>query len=198
MLTGSCRGRGATDGASPHPPVAVRWLLMGLVIDGSVLWLAATNCYVVAAAPGEGLAHLLGDPVAADGPTLLNPPLGDIKDPSARIWPFKIHEAHQPYDTGHGYLLQPVTSGRGGFWSEFDWDQALRLGSDVTGLPYSGEYGFAETYMYWPQTHMVAPKTQALQCQACHCEGGCLDWEALGYPGDPIRWVRESCSCTTT
>ena len=138
----------------------------------------------------NGLAgrYLLGDPVAADGPTLLNPPLGDIKDPSARIWPFKIHEAHQPYDTGHGYLLQPVTSGRGGFWSEFDWDQALRLGSDVTGLPYSGEYGFAETYMYWPQTHMVAPKTQALQCQACHCEGGCLDWEALGYPGDPIRW----------
>jgi glyoxylase-like metal-dependent hydrolase (beta-lactamase superfamily II) len=26
---------------------------MGLVIDGAVLWLAATNCYVVAAAPGE-------------------------------------------------------------------------------------------------------------------------------------------------
>jgi hypothetical protein len=42
--------------------------------------------------------------------------------------------------------------------------------------------------MYWPQTHMVAPKTQALQCRACHCEGGCLDWEALGYPGDPMRW----------
>jgi len=138
----------------------------------------------------NGLAdrYLLGDPLDEDGMTALNPPLGDIKDPQARIWPFKIHEAHQPYDTRYNYLLQPVTSGKGGFWSEFDWDQALRLGAEVTGLPYSGEYGFAETEMYWPQTHMVAPKERALQCQACHCEDGCLDWEALGYPGDPIKW----------
>jgi octaheme c-type cytochrome (tetrathionate reductase family) len=138
----------------------------------------------------NGLAdrYLLGDPLDEDGITALNPPLGDIKDPQARIWPFKIHEAHQPYDTRYNYLLQPVTSGKGGFWSEFDWDKALRLGAEVTGLPYSGEYGFAETEMYWPQTHMVAPKERALQCQACHCEDGCLDWEALGYPGDPIKW----------
>lgn len=138
----------------------------------------------------NGLAgrYLLGDPIEEDGVTNLNPPLGSIRDPGARIWPFKVHFAHQPYDTEHDYLLQPVTSGKGGFWSEFDWDQALRLGAEVTGLPYSGSFGFAETEMFWPQTHMVAPKDQALQCQACHCESGCLDWEALGYPGDPIKW----------
>jgi octaheme c-type cytochrome (tetrathionate reductase family) len=138
----------------------------------------------------NGLAdrYLLGDPLDDDGVTALNPPLGDIGDPEARIWPFKIHEAHQPYDTENNYLLQPVTSGKGGYWADFDWDQALRLGAEVTGLPYSGNYAFAETEMYWPQTHMVAPKTRALQCQACHCEDGCLDWESLGYPGDPIRW----------
>ena len=130
----------------------------------------------------------MGDPLDDDGVTALNPPLGDIGDPEARIWPFKIHEAHQPYDTENNYLLQPVTSGKGGYWADFDWDQALRLGAEVTGLPYSGNYAFAETEMYWPQTHMVAPKTRALQCQACHCEDGCLDWESLGYPGDPIRW----------
>jgi hypothetical protein len=55
-------------------------------------------------------------------------------------------------------------------------------------MPYSGDYGFAETEMYWPQTHMVAPKERALQCLSCHSEGGRMDWEALGYPGDPIRW----------
>jgi octaheme c-type cytochrome (tetrathionate reductase family) len=138
----------------------------------------------------NGLAdrYLLGDQLNPDGVTALNPPLGSIRDPEARIWPFKIHEAHQPYDLQYDYLLQPVTSGEGGFWIDFDWDQALRLGAEVTGLPYSGNYAFAETEMYWPQTHMVAPKTQALQCRACHCEGGCLDWEALGYPGDPMRW----------
>ena len=35
-------------------------------------------------------------------------------------------------------------------------------------LPYSGEYGFVETEMYWPTTHMVAPSEQALQCDSCH------------------------------
>ena len=40
----------------------------------------------------------------------------------------------------------------------YNWDQALRLGSEVTGMEYSGEYGFVPTTMYWPQTHMVAPK----------------------------------------
>ena len=138
----------------------------------------------------NGLAerYLLGDPLEEGGVTRLNPPKGDIRDPQARIWPFKVHRATQPYDSRLNYLLQPVTSGEGGFWKDFNWDQALRLGADISGLPYSGEYGFANTTMFWPQTHMVAPKAAALQCQACHSENGRMDWEALGYPGDPIKW----------
>jgi octaheme c-type cytochrome (tetrathionate reductase family) len=132
--------------------------------------------------------YLLGDSLAEEGTTALNLPDGDIRDPRARIWPFKVHRATQPYDSQFNYLLQPVTSGEGGYWKEFDWDQALRLGSEITGIPYSGNYGFAETEMYWPQTHMVAPKTEALQCQACHAENGRMDWDALGYPGDPVKW----------
>jgi len=138
----------------------------------------------------NGLAdrYLLGDPLAEDGLNALNHPRGDIRDPQAKIWPFKVHMAVQPYDTQYKYLMQPVTAGQGGFWREFDWDQALRLGSEVTGMDYSGEYGFIPTSMYWPQTHMVAPKEDALQCKACHCERGCIDWEAIGYPGDPMKW----------
>jgi octaheme c-type cytochrome (tetrathionate reductase family) len=138
----------------------------------------------------NGLAdrYLLGDELDADGLTPLNHPKGDIRDPNARIWPFKVHLAVQPYDAQYNYLMQPVTSGKGGYWNDFDWDQALKLGSEVTGMDYSGEFGFAATSMYWPQTHMVAPKSQALQCKACHCEKGCIDWEELGYPGDPIKW----------
>ena len=138
----------------------------------------------------NGLAgrYLLGDPLNELGSTALNPPKGNVRDPGARIWPFKVHRATQPYDVQFNYLLQPVTSGAGGFWKDFDWNQALQLGAQVTGMEYSGEYAFAETEMYWPQTHMVAPKTQALQCQACHSQDGRMDWEALGYPGDPIRW----------
>ncbi len=142
----------------------------------------------------NGLAerYLLGDPISSEGATPLNAPKGDIRDPDARIWPFKIHHAKQPYDADLAYLLQPVTSGEGGFWNEFKWDQALRLGAEVTGLPYSGEYGFADTDMFWPQTHMVAPKNRALQCQACHAENGRMDWRALGYDGDPIKQGSQS------
>ena len=42
--------------------------------------------------------------------------------------------------------------------------------------------------MYWPTTHMVQPKENALQCNDCHSPEGRLDWQALGYPGDPMEW----------
>lgn len=132
--------------------------------------------------------YILGDEIDPNQITVLNPPKGDRSDPDAKIWPFKVHSAKQPYDTVYNYLLQPKTVGEGGYWTEFDWDQAFRLGSEVTGIAYSGEYGFAETEMYWPTTHMVAPADQALQCTTCHGEDGRLDWLALGYPGDPVEW----------
>ena len=142
----------------------------------------------------NGLAdrYLLGDRISDTGRTALNPPRGDIQDPQARIWPFKIHQASQPYDADLKHLLQPVTSGKGGYWTEFDWDKALQAGADITGIPYSGNYDFAKTEMFWPQTHMVAPKERALQCQACHAENGRMDWTALGYAGDPIKQGSQS------
>ena len=88
----------------------------------------------------------------------------------------------------NNYLLPPTTSGEGGFWTTFDWPSALELGAEANGLEFSGEYGFAETWMYWPTTHMVQPKENALQCEDCHADNGLMDWEALGYPGDPIEW----------
>ena len=121
-------------------------------------------------------------------PDVLNRLLGDIDDLTAKIYPFKVHRAKQPYDVIYEYLLQPKTVGEGGFWTEFDWDQALRLGSETVGLDYSGEYGFAETTMNWLITHMVVPSEQALQCNDCHGEEGRLDWLALGYNGDPSEW----------
>ena len=78
--------------------------------------------------------------------------------------------------------------GEGGFWTDFNWDQALRLGSQVVNMTYSGSYGFAPTEMYWPLSHMVVPGEDALQCNDCHGENGRMDWEALGYFGDPMRW----------
>lgn len=135
--------------------------------------------------------YLLGDPIARNGPTYINKPAGSIADPKARIFPFKLHVAKQPYDKVYGYLLQPVTSGKNGFWTNFNWDQAFELAAPITGLAYSGQYGFTETAMYWASTHMVQAAGAALQCDACHSatgQPGRLNWTALGYPGDPIKW----------
>ena len=132
--------------------------------------------------------YILGDKIDPAKPTYIDLPAGDIKDAAAKIFPFKLHIAKQPYDSGNNYLLQPITAGDNGYWTNFDWDNAFRLAEAVTGLKYSGQYGFAETWMYWPTTHMVQPKENALQCTACHGAEGRLDWLALGYPGDPLEW----------
>ncbi len=137
---------------------------------------------------GTADRYLLGDTMDPSQTTVLNQPLGNIDDPSAKIWPFKVHRANQIYDAFYNYLIQPKTVGEGGYWTDFDWDKAATLGMEAVGLPYSGEYSFAPTEMYWPLTHMVQPKEEALQCADCHGENGRLDWEALGYYGDPIRW----------
>ncbi len=132
--------------------------------------------------------YLLGDPVNADGITYINKPAGSITDQTAKIYPFKLHIAKQPYDTVFNYLLAPITAGEDGFWTTFDWNSGFQLAEERMGLPFSGRYGFTETYMYWPTTHMVQSADRALQCDACHSDNGRLDWEALGYPGDPIKW----------
>ncbi len=132
--------------------------------------------------------YLLGDPIDRSGPTELNPPAGGIDDPEAKIWPFKVHRAVQVYDVRYDHLLVPKTVGEGGYWEGFDWDQAVRLGAEAAGLEYSGEYGFTNTIMYWPLSHMVQSSENALQCPACHAADGRMDWQALGYPGDPAGW----------
>mgnify|MGYP006295697815 FL=1 len=132
--------------------------------------------------------YLLGDPVNPDQITPINLPAGSIEDPEAKIFPFKVHLANQPYDTVNNILLQPKTYGEGGYWNEFDWDLALELGSDITGLEYSGFFGFTETEMFWPTTHMVKAAGEALTCEQCHGPQGRMDWQALGYDGDPLNW----------
>jgi octaheme c-type cytochrome (tetrathionate reductase family) len=137
---------------------------------------------------GTSDRYILGDPMDPNVSTPINFPLGGITDDDAKIWPFKIHYANQIYDAGYNYLIQPKTVGEEGYWTTFDWDQSARLGMETVGLPYSGEYGFAPTEMYWNLSHMVAPRENALQCTDCHGDNGRFDWQALGYFGDPIDW----------
>lgn len=132
--------------------------------------------------------YILGDVLDPTQTLVFNQPHGSISDPTAKIWPFKVHTGRQIYDTQYNYLIQPQVAGKEGFWTTFDWDLSARRGMAVAGLPYSGEYGFVDTAMYWSLTHLVQPKEKALQCHDCHGENGRMDWEALGYYGDPMRW----------
>jgi len=130
--------------------------------------------------------YITGDRIDPSRPTQITAPLGSRDDPTAKIWPFKVHRGKQPYDTENNYFLVPNVHGDRGFWNAFDWKAALQTGSQISGLLYSGSYDFAPTEMYFPLSHMVTSPEEALQCRDCHGERGRLDWVALGYPGDPL------------
>ncbi len=131
--------------------------------------------------------YLTGDRIDPAVPTRLSAPLGGRDDTDAQIWPFKVHRGRQPYDIRHGYFLIPNVHGDQGFWTRFDWPAALRIGAQVSGLPFSGSYDFAPTEMYIPLSHMVTESDRALECRDCHGARTRLDWQALGYPADPLH-----------
>ncbi len=130
--------------------------------------------------------YITGDRIDPAVPTRMTAPLGDRADPSAQIWPFKVHRGKQPYDVSYRYFLIPNVHGDQGFWTAFNWATALRVGAELSGLPFSGLYDFAPTEMYIPLSHMVTGADRALDCRDCHGAGARLDWRGLGYPADPL------------
>ena len=139
---------------------------------------------------GNAGAYTVGDKIDPNKVTRLNYPLGSKNDRRAKIYPFKIHTGKQIYDSKNMYLITPKVFGPEGdqdaYWRNFNWDRAATAGMQASGLAFSGEYDFAETVMYWRINHMVAPKEQALGCADCHGRNSRLDWDKLGYAGDPI------------
>lgn len=130
--------------------------------------------------------YILGDRIDPLIPTRINPPQGSRDDPASKIHPFKVHRGKQIYDVKNNYFILPHVHGNEGFWTKFDWPTAARIGSELTGLPFSGRYGFAPTEMFMHQNHMTVPAERALQCRDCHGEHGRLDWIALDYDNDPL------------
>ncbi len=106
-------------------------------------------------------------------------PIGDMKDPNSRIMPFKVHRGKTPYDTVNMTMAIPHLFPKGkddktAYWKFYDWKKALDAGMEYVGLPHSGQYEFAETAYAYPTTHMVAPKENSLNCEACHNKQGRL------------------------
>ena len=126
-------------------------------------------------------------------PVLINAMNGSGGDPDSRIWPFKPMHTVQPYDKGNNTLVYMHLWGEDAdsYWGNYDFGNAIRVGMEKNNIPYSGEYGFIDTWSYWPLNHMVAPKENALACQECHKKDGRLgELQGIYLPGrDANRWL---------
>ena len=107
----------------------------------------------------------------------LNKPVGSPDDGKSRIMPFKRHTGEQPYDAVNRTMVIPKLFGppdSDAYWAKYDWKKAITAGMGAVNKPFSGEYGFVKTEYFFPTTHMVAEKDQALPCEACHAPAGRL------------------------
>jgi octaheme c-type cytochrome (tetrathionate reductase family) len=145
---------------------------------------------------GKVRRYLLGDKINTSGVTGITEPVGQIKDPKSKIYPFKVMRGRQAADAVYNYLLVPHLFGSGGYWETLHWPKAFAEGMEAAGLPYSGEYKWVDTIMYLGLTHEVLPKKFALSCVQCHASlktkrscGRChqdkrqVDFEELAYSG---------------
>jgi octaheme c-type cytochrome (tetrathionate reductase family) len=123
---------------------------------------------------GVSTYKVIGDKIDPSKTVQINDVGGSPNDPDSRIWPTKVHRGKQPYDKVNNYLTVQHTAGEDdtALWHNFDWQKAIGTGMKAAGLKYSGEYGFVNTEMTWPITHMVAPKHDALSCAQCHSNNG--------------------------
>lgn len=124
----------------------------------------------------------------------INKVLGTPDGDDSRIWPFKQMIGRQAYDAGfnklaYSHVWGPTTDTA--FWTNFDWGKAIEAGMTAAGSEYSGEFGFIDTHMYWPITHMVAPADEALDCAQCHsAQGRLAGMTGIVMPGtDSGSWV---------
>lgn len=125
---------------------------------------------------GVSTYKVIGDKIDPARTVQLNEVGGSPNDPDSRIWPTKVHRGKQPYDKVNLTLTIQHTGGEDdtALWHNYDWQKAIGAGMKAAGLPYSGQYGFVDTELTWPITHMVAPKDDALTCAQCHSKEGRL------------------------
>ncbi|MGD8781402.1 MAG: tetrathionate reductase family octaheme c-type cytochrome [Ignavibacteria bacterium] len=117
--------------------------------------------------------YILGDTVNSF-PVEMNKLFGSHDDENSKIIPVKIHTGDQIYDKKTKMLIQPKlfaeAEGDSAYWKDFDWDKAAEAGMKRVGLPFSGEYDFVKTKMYWPVNHMVSIKEKSVSCAECHTQ----------------------------
>jgi hypothetical protein len=127
----------------------------------------------------DRVAYIYPEPVEGDN-IVFFAPIGSIKDPKSKIYPFKYHTAIVPFDEEKRI---PIPIKVGLVFKTGNTTKGIILGAKQTGLNFTGRFIMMERYM--SISHGVVPADQALKCEDCHFYGKRLDWGALGYSGDP-------------
>jgi Cytochrome c bacterial len=105
-------------------------------------------------------------------------PVGEMQDPAAKIFPWKRVSYNVISDAATG---KPVFIKAGVYAVKGDPLAAAKKGAEDAKQEFSGAVKGVEETMLFSLNHQVAPKSQALSCDACHRSGGVLDFKALGY-----------------
>ncbi len=132
---------------------------------------------------GKGTIALPDAPVSpVGGKVRLFAPEGSRADSKSKLYPFKLHTANMPVDSGTKRLI-PVKVGI--FFKTGNTDAAVREGGKAAGMDVK-QVEWVQTERYMSIFHEVAPKENAVKCSECH-GGGRVNWKVLGYPGDPKK-----------
>lgn len=129
-----------------------------------------------------------------NGRVLMAGPVGDITDPSAKIYPFKHHLAVLPYDVETKRLL-PLKMGI--LFQTGDVDAAIRQGALEAGWTLNSGYGFTSAERFMGIFHEVSPEDDALTCNDCHGNAQRMDFAALGYTPVPARNPSSANNCAS-
>jgi len=117
------------------------------------------------------------DPATGRYPT--SRPLGDIDDPSSKLYPFKYKTAEQPFAHDQGKLIALDTAV---FFATGDAIAATEAGLVNMGLSSTEPYSWVETDTYQMLNHEVSESGVALTCTQCHGSTARMDLQGeLGY-----------------
>ena len=115
----------------------------------------------------------LADPVVRgdDGVVMLAKPVGEIGDPTSKIYAARFHQGRQSWNGTHLLPYRHKTVKETG-----NMTQAIFV---ATGKIYD-PVQYVDTARYMGLFHGVSPKDEALTCKDCH-EDHKIDFETLGY-----------------
>jgi hypothetical protein len=140
---------------------------------------------------GTSYNQIPGQPVRRDenGAVTMVLPEGNRSDPSARIYAFKLHQGVLPLLKGKDWIMPVATEE---LYHHGDPDRAVRDAARAFYGLDDVDYEWTDTVRYMGIFHEVPPAEDALQCLDCHSPDGRMDWQALGYDGDPLANPRSA------